>query len=286
MNDLIEVNNSNSLVLEDLYKSPVFWQNVKNTVAKGLEDHEFKMFMVVAQSKRLNPLDKEIYAWATGSGDSRKLNIMVGGHGALKIARTHADFKDFICSEIRENDIFEFNPVTKELIKHVPNGLINEQISDIQFEIDMILSKMEELREEKTPEAKKELNELSMEFLKKRNEKRGKQKEAIKGSAVVGAYALSKRHSVPDELQVCYLDEFIKKDKDGKITEVWRNYTADMIKLKSISRVIKAHYKDDLEGVNIDDGCINVEYKTQNAGEKVSPSVYLANPEDMFPDVI
>lgn len=100
------------------WKDPELKALIKNTVAKGATDNELAYFCLLANSKKLNPLNKEIYFSAYGEGQGRKSFVMIGRHGMLTLAERHPEFRGLSSCEIRKNDEFSFNPITGE-INHV-----------------------------------------------------------------------------------------------------------------------------------------------------------------------
>ena len=109
---------------------------IKNTVAKGADNNELEMFLHLAKQYNLDPLNKEIWFikrakkqkdQRTGAWDYKRLpsgevdytgaetTIMTSRDGYLKIAHQHPEFTELNSMEIRENDDFHYNALTKEI---------------------------------------------------------------------------------------------------------------------------------------------------------------------------
>lgn len=82
---------------------------LKNTVAKGLNDHEFAMFLELCKATKLNPFKREI--WAIKSKDytnkrgelvAGQLQLMTGFNGYLAIANAHPEYDGMECDVIRK----------------------------------------------------------------------------------------------------------------------------------------------------------------------------------------
>lgn len=83
---------------------------LKNTVAKGLNDYEFSMFMELCKATKLNPFKREIWAIKTKSYTSSsgkqvegQLQLMTGFNGYLAIANAHPQFDGIECDVIRDD---------------------------------------------------------------------------------------------------------------------------------------------------------------------------------------
>src|SRR5579884_4322704 len=59
---------------------------IKRTVAPGVTDDEFKLFVEVCKSKGLNPFTRQIYAIPRKDGDSKKMTIQTGIDGYRLLA--------------------------------------------------------------------------------------------------------------------------------------------------------------------------------------------------------
>lgn len=108
---------------------------IRNTVAKGADDNELEMFLHLAKQYNLDPLNKEIWFIKRakkqkdnrGQWDYKRLEngeidytgaetiIMTSRDGYLKIAHAHSEFSELNSMEIRENDDFHYNALTKEI---------------------------------------------------------------------------------------------------------------------------------------------------------------------------
>ena len=107
---------------------------IKNTVAKGADNNELEMFLHLAKQYNLDPLNKEIWfikrakkqkignTWdypklPNGEIDysNAETTIMTSRDGYLKIAHQHPEFSELNSMEIRENDDFHYNALTKEI---------------------------------------------------------------------------------------------------------------------------------------------------------------------------
>lgn len=84
---------------------------LKNTVAKGLNDHEFAMFMELCKATKLNPFKREIWAIKTksytnssGKQIEGQLQLMTGFNGYLAIANAHPQYDGMECEISRKED--------------------------------------------------------------------------------------------------------------------------------------------------------------------------------------
>ena len=68
---------------------------LKKTVAKGTDDQEFALFMLICRKHKLDPFTRQVYAiiWPTNNGQSHEMVIITGINGYRAMAaRSHADF--------------------------------------------------------------------------------------------------------------------------------------------------------------------------------------------------
>lgn len=86
-----------NLPMEVDYKDPEMLATIRNTVAKGTTDHEFRLFIGMCQSTGLNPLLKEI--WCIKTKD--QLTTMTGINGFYTVANNHPQY-DGIETELIE----------------------------------------------------------------------------------------------------------------------------------------------------------------------------------------
>ena len=84
---------------------------LKNTVAKGLNDHEFAMFMELCKATKLNPFKREIWAIKTkgyinkrGESVDGQLQLMTGYSGYLAIANAHPQYDNMECDLVKSQD--------------------------------------------------------------------------------------------------------------------------------------------------------------------------------------
>lgn len=70
------------------YNDKKLVDTLKATVAQGLNDHEFMLFVQLCKSSGLNPFRKEVWAIKAGG----RLQIMTGINGYLAIANNHHQF--------------------------------------------------------------------------------------------------------------------------------------------------------------------------------------------------
>jgi phage recombination protein Bet len=63
-------------------------QTLRNTVAPGLTEPEFMLFVEMCRATGLNPATKEIWAIKAGG----RLQLMTGINGFLRIANSHPEF--------------------------------------------------------------------------------------------------------------------------------------------------------------------------------------------------
>lgn len=108
---------------------------LKNTVAKGADDTELQHFIYLAQRYNLDPFSNEIWfikrakkqKGYNNQWDYKRLPngeidytgaetvIMTSRDGYLKIGQADPNFKELNSMEIRANDDFSYNPMTKEI---------------------------------------------------------------------------------------------------------------------------------------------------------------------------
>ncbi len=117
---LVESSNVSTATLMQTLRDPEALRVLKDVKCKGAKDEEFKAFIALCTTKKLNPFNNEIYFSAYGEGKYRKYFMMVGRHGALRIAERHSGFRGITSFEIREGDDFQFDPVNQKIIKHIP----------------------------------------------------------------------------------------------------------------------------------------------------------------------
>lgn len=84
---------------------------LKNTVAQGLNDHEFAMFIEIVKATKLNPYKREIWAIKTKSYQNKrgeliegKVQIFTGFMGFLAIANKHPQYDGCECEIVRKDD--------------------------------------------------------------------------------------------------------------------------------------------------------------------------------------
>lgn len=110
-------------------------QLIKNTVAKGATDDELKMFLYLAKEYGLDPFKKEMWfiKRVKKTKDSRgnwnyprlqngeidytgaETVIMTSRDGYLKFAQSSSEYEGLTSMEVRENDQFEYNPITYDI---------------------------------------------------------------------------------------------------------------------------------------------------------------------------
>lgn len=81
---------------------------IKNSVAKGTTDAELKYFLAVAASTGLNPFQKEIWCYKSGSD----MLIFAGRDGFLSNAQQKPDFKGIRSAYVCATDKFKMNIVS------------------------------------------------------------------------------------------------------------------------------------------------------------------------------
>lgn len=81
---------------------------IKNSVAKNTTDAELKYFLAVAASTGLNPFQKEIWCYKSGSD----MLIFAGRDGFLSNAQRKPDFKGIRSAYVCEKDDFKMNMVS------------------------------------------------------------------------------------------------------------------------------------------------------------------------------
>lgn len=81
---------------------------IKNSVAKGTTDAELKYFLAVAASTGLNPFQKEIWCYKSGSD----MLIFAGRDGFLANAQRKSDFKGIRSAYVCTGDKFKMNIVS------------------------------------------------------------------------------------------------------------------------------------------------------------------------------
>jgi len=78
-------------------------ETIRNTVAKGATESEFKMFITLATRYGLDPFNKEIFFWKVKG----RPTIMTSRDGYLKIADRHPEYDGLVSDVVRENDQFK-----------------------------------------------------------------------------------------------------------------------------------------------------------------------------------
>jgi phage recombination protein Bet len=89
---------------------------IKATVAKNTTDTELAYFLNLAKSLNLNPFNKEIWCYKSGTS----LMAFAGRDGFLKIAQSNRLWNGITSAEVRENDVFEVD-IPNGKITHKPN---------------------------------------------------------------------------------------------------------------------------------------------------------------------
>jgi phage recombination protein Bet len=89
---------------------------IKATVAKNTTDTELAYFLNLASTLNLNPFNKEIWCYKSGTS----LMTFAGRDGFLKIAQSNRLWNGIASAEVRENDEFEVD-IPNGKIKHIPN---------------------------------------------------------------------------------------------------------------------------------------------------------------------
>ncbi len=89
---------------------------IKSTVAKNTSDKELMYFLSLSKSLNLNPFNKEIWCYKSGSS----LMTFAGRDGFLKIAQSNRLWNGITSSEVRENDAFSVD-IPKGEISHKPD---------------------------------------------------------------------------------------------------------------------------------------------------------------------
>jgi phage recombination protein Bet len=87
-------------------------ETIKNTVAKGISNHELSMFMHLCKVYGLDPFLKEIFY------SSQMKTIMTSRDGYLKVAQRDPTYEGMQSMAVCENDEFEIDAVTPT-VKHV-----------------------------------------------------------------------------------------------------------------------------------------------------------------------
>ena len=84
---------------------------LRNTVAQGLNNHEFAMLLEVVKATKLNPFKREIWAIKTkdyvnraGQKIEGKVQIFTGFMGFLEIANKHPQYDGCECEVVRKED--------------------------------------------------------------------------------------------------------------------------------------------------------------------------------------
>lgn len=78
---------------------------IKNTLAKGANEDELKIFLYLAKQYDLDPFKREI--WFTKYGN--QTNIMTSRDGYLKYAQSHPEFGGLISFVVHEGDEFQID---------------------------------------------------------------------------------------------------------------------------------------------------------------------------------
>ncbi|MGS2750084.1 RecT family recombinase [Bacillus zanthoxyli] len=95
---------------------------IKNTIAVGTSDEQFKLFVQTCVNSGLNPFLNHIYCIVY----SGKMSVQVSVEGILSLARKTQGYKGVDVQLVHENDEFKFNAANKEILHNVgfPRGKI------------------------------------------------------------------------------------------------------------------------------------------------------------------
>lgn len=95
---------------------------IKNTITKGATNEEFSLFIQTCVNAGLNPFLNHIYFIKYGN----TMNIQVSVEGVMALAREKEDYKGVDVQLVHENDEFNFNAKSKEIVHNVefPRGKV------------------------------------------------------------------------------------------------------------------------------------------------------------------
>lgn len=89
--------------------APEMIQTLKDTVARGASDSEFRMFIALAIQYKLDPFKGEIYFGK--SEKSNKILLMISRDGYRKIVKNDKNYMYHVSDYVCENDIFKIKKV-------------------------------------------------------------------------------------------------------------------------------------------------------------------------------
>jgi len=89
---------------------------IKSTVAKNTTDTELTFFISLAKTLNLNPFNKEIWCYKSGTA----LMTFAGRDGFLKIAQSNKLWNGITSAEVRDSDVFDVD-IPKGIITHKPD---------------------------------------------------------------------------------------------------------------------------------------------------------------------
>lgn len=95
---------------------------IKNTIAVGTSDNQFKLFVQTCVNSGLNPFLNHIYCIVYGG----KMSVQVSVEGILSLARKVQGYRGVDSQMVHENDNFKFNAASKEIVHDIgfPRGKI------------------------------------------------------------------------------------------------------------------------------------------------------------------
>jgi len=95
---------------------------IKNTIAVGTSDEQFKLFVQTCVNSGLNPFLNHIYCIVYGG----KMSVQVSVEGILSLARKTQGYKGVKVQLVHENDEFKFNAANDEILHNVgfPRGKV------------------------------------------------------------------------------------------------------------------------------------------------------------------
>lgn len=100
---------------------------LRNTIAKGTNNDEFRLFVQTCVNMKLNPFLNHIHCMVYDGKNGRQISIQISSEGVLSIARRSEGYKGVDAQVVHENDEFEIDLATKKIIKHTigfPRGRV------------------------------------------------------------------------------------------------------------------------------------------------------------------
>ncbi|OPG98394.1 RecT protein [Chryseobacterium mucoviscidosis] len=93
---------------------------LKSTIAKGTSNEQFALFVQTCVRTGLDPFLNQIFCIVYNGKDGPVMSMQIAVEGIVALAKKHPQYKGFIASEIRANDLFKAKMHTGE-VEHEPD---------------------------------------------------------------------------------------------------------------------------------------------------------------------